>query len=59
MTGTKVLYICLFIMILFLNPFYAKSTDEYAEKTGLSCEHCHIGSSGGGDLTEAGEEYLE
>jgi predicted heme/steroid binding protein/uncharacterized membrane protein len=46
-------------MIAFVGFSYPKPTEEYAEKTGLSCERCHLDSSGGSELTEAGEEYLE
>jgi predicted heme/steroid binding protein/uncharacterized membrane protein len=48
----------LFLMI-FLFPSWGNSTEEYAEKTGKSCAHCHLDSSGGGELTKAGEDYLE
>ncbi len=45
--------------ILGLNLFtVVYATEEYAKKTGKSCEHCHLNSTGGGELTEAGEEYL-
>ena len=36
-----------------------KATEEYAEQTGKSCTHCHLDTSGGGELTKAGENYLE
>jgi predicted heme/steroid binding protein/uncharacterized membrane protein len=48
-----------FLGVLFLFPAWANSTEEYAEKTGKSCIHCHLDSSGGGELTKSGEEYLE
>jgi predicted heme/steroid binding protein len=35
------------------------STEEYAEQTGKSCTHCHLDRSGGGELTQAGETFLE
>lgn len=36
----------------------AWATEEYAEKTGKSCEYCHLDASGGGELTPAGKAYL-
>ena len=59
MTGLKAFFMCLVVAILLVFSSFAELTEEYAEKTGLSCEHCHLDSSGGGELTEAGEEYLE
>ena len=53
----KALTFVFFLMLLF--PSYGISTEEYAEKTGKSCTHCHLDSSGGGELTKSGEEYLE
>jgi hypothetical protein len=35
------------------------ATEEYADQTGKSCTHCHLDRSGGGELTQAGEKYLE
>ena len=34
------------------------ATEEYASDTNLDCKSCHISSSGGGDLTLAGQSYL-
>lgn len=48
-----------FFFVVFLFPILGKATEEYAEKTGKNCAHCHVGSSGGGELTKAGEDYLE
>ncbi len=45
--------------LMFLCPYWGISTEEYAEKTGKSCSYCHLDSSGGGELTKFGEEYLE
>jgi predicted heme/steroid binding protein len=50
---------CLFIAFLWLIPLFGKATEEYAEKTGLSCEECHLGAFGAGELTKRGEAYLE
>lgn len=38
---------------------FGNATEEYAEKTGKSCGHCHLGASGGGELTKAGENFLQ
>lgn len=59
MNGLKFILICAVAVIVFLLAPCAESTEEYAEKTGLSCERCHLDASGGGELTEAGEEYLK
>jgi predicted heme/steroid binding protein/uncharacterized membrane protein len=48
-----------FFFMIFLFSSWGNSTEEYAEKTGKSCAHCHLDSSGGGELTKAGEDYLE
>jgi predicted heme/steroid binding protein/uncharacterized membrane protein len=49
----------IFFFFMFLFPSAGNSTEEYAKKTGKSCAYCHLDSSGGGELTKAGEEYLE
>jgi len=59
MTRKKIFGFCLIVLIVFVCHSRAEATEEYAEKTGLSCGHCHLDSSGGGELTEAGEGYLE
>lgn len=48
-----------FFFMIFLPPSWGSPTEEYAEKTGKSCAHCHLHSSGGGELTKAGEDYLD
>lgn len=48
-----------FFFALFLSPAFGHSTEVYAQKTGKSCAYCHLDSSGGGELTKAGEIYLE
>ena len=45
-------------MLIITIPF-GKATEEYAKKTGKSCQHCHLGSSGGGELTRDGENFLQ
>ncbi|MGD9345772.1 MAG: CopD family protein [Candidatus Aminicenantes bacterium] len=47
-----------FVFLLFLFSIQGNSTEEYAEKTGKSCAHCHLDPSGSGELTKAGEDYL-
>jgi len=49
----------LFVAFLWVIPLFGKATEEYAEKTGLSCEECHLDASGGGELTKKGEAFLE
>lgn len=51
--------VLVFFFFMFLFPSAGNSTEEYAEKTGKSCTDCHLNSSGGGELTKAGEDYLE
>ena len=53
------LYLYPFLILLFLTVPFGNATEEYAEKTGKSCGYCHLGSSGGGELTKAGENYLQ
>jgi predicted heme/steroid binding protein/uncharacterized membrane protein len=55
----KIAWLTFVFFLLFLFPYLGLSTEEYAEKTGKSCTHCHMGSSGGSELTKQGEEYLE
>jgi len=50
---------CLFGAFLWVIPLFGKATEEFAEKTGLSCEECHLDASGGGELTKRGEAFLE
>ncbi len=40
-----------------LLPGLSLSTEEYAQKTGQSCEVCHVDPFGGGELTAAGKAY--
>jgi predicted heme/steroid binding protein len=42
-------------ILLLPNMNYA--TEEYAQKTGQSCEVCHVDPFGGGELTAAGKDY--
>jgi hypothetical protein len=45
--------------LLFLIAPYRNATEEYAEKTGKSCEYCHLDSSGRGKLTKAGQDFFQ
>ena len=40
-----------------LLPCLSLCTEEYAQKTGQSCEVCHVDPFGGGELTAAGKAY--
>lgn len=51
--------VLVFFFFMFLFPSTGNSTEEYAKRTGKSCASCHLDSSGGGELTKAGEDYLE
>lgn len=51
--------LCLLFIFLYLSVPFGNATEEYGEKTGKSCKHCHLDSSGGGELTKAGENFLE
>jgi len=45
-----------FAAVLLL-PGLSPATEEYAQKTGQSCEVCHVDPFGGGELTAAGKSY--
>lgn len=47
------------ILLLLLFSSFVNATEEMAEKTGKSCAFCHLDPSGGGELTEAGKDYLK
>lgn len=50
----------LFILILTalsLMVTTAAATEEFAGQTGQDCQYCHVNSSGGGELTEAGQGF--
>lgn len=59
MMKNKIGWFTFVIFLMFLFPSSGISTEEYAEKTGKSCTHCHLDSSGGTELTKPGKEYLE
>jgi predicted heme/steroid binding protein/uncharacterized membrane protein len=48
-----------FLILSIFTPSSAGATPEYARQTGLECRHCHMDALGGGQLTEAGNRYLE
>jgi len=47
------------ILLILLLSCLGNATEEMAEKTGKSCAFCHLDPSGGGELTEAGKDYLK
>lgn len=51
--------LCTAIILLLLFFSYGYATEEMAEKTGKSCAFCHLDPGGGGELTEAGKDYLK
>ncbi len=55
----KLLHVIAGILLLFLASIPGSATEEMAEKTGKNCSCCHLDSSGGGELTKAGKEYLK
>ena len=53
-------FIWTFLLItsaLFVSTGQARATEDYARKTGLDCSFCHVNQQGGGELTQAGQEY--
>jgi predicted heme/steroid binding protein/uncharacterized membrane protein len=48
-----------FLVLSTSAPLTAGATPEYARQTGLECRHCHVDALGGGQLTEAGNRFLE
>ena len=55
----KYFRLCTVIILLLLFSSFVNATEEMAEKTGKSCAFCHLDSGGGGELTEAGKDYLK
>ncbi len=55
----KCFRLCTVIILLLLFSSLGSATEEIAEKTGKSCVFCHLDPSGGGELTEAGKDYLK
>ncbi|KJR40743.1 cytochrome b5 [Candidatus Magnetoovum chiemensis] len=53
-------YILPFIVIVILClSVKANATVEYASKTGKECAYCHVEPTGGGILTDSGQEYFK
>lgn len=46
-------------LLLALAVLPAAATEQMALETGRACGHCHLDPAGGGELTAAGEAYLE
>jgi predicted heme/steroid binding protein/uncharacterized membrane protein len=42
-----------------LTPSLSLATTEYARQTGFDCKVCHVDVIGGGQLTKAGEQFVE
>lgn len=55
----RLFWLCSIAILLYLIAPYGNATEEYAEKTGKSCEYCHLDSSGGAELTKAGKDFLQ
>jgi predicted heme/steroid binding protein/uncharacterized membrane protein len=55
----KCFRLCTVIILLLIFSSLGSATEEMAEKTGKSCAFCHLDPSGGGELTEAGNNYLK
>lgn len=55
----KLSLVCAVAILLFTIVPCGNATEEFAEKTGKSCEYCHLDSSGGGELTKVGKEFLK
>ncbi len=49
--------VLLALVLLALSPWPARSTDEYARRTGRPCAHCHEDPAGGGLLTARGTAF--
>ncbi|MBI4837636.1 MAG: CopD family protein [Nitrospirae bacterium] len=45
--------------VLFFLASNSFATEEYAGQTGRRCSECHIDAAGGGELTKAGEDFLD
>ena len=51
----KILYsLLLFCFLSAWQPALCRATEEYATKTGQSCDACHVDPAGGGELTAQG-----
>ncbi len=51
--------ILLYMLSLIIIPSISMATTEYARQTGMSCSHCHVDETGGGELTSEGKRFLE
>ncbi|ORJ56065.1 cytochrome B5 [Geothermobacter hydrogeniphilus] len=49
----------LFLLLLLLSVGLAGATEKFARKTGHDCNYCHLNPAGGGELTAAGEAFIE
>jgi predicted heme/steroid binding protein len=51
--------VCAATILILSITAYGNATEEFAEKTEKSCESCHLDSSGGGELTKTGKDFLQ
>jgi predicted heme/steroid binding protein len=54
----KVLQVGLAVSVSLWLAAICHATEEYANDTNLDCASCHLASSGGGELTPAGESFM-
>jgi len=59
MIRTKRFLFILFGILVALGalPYASRATEEFAAATNRDCGYCHLSSSGGGELSEAGRAY--
>jgi predicted heme/steroid binding protein len=55
MTRTQAVLFVVLTMLLISFP--ARATEEYSQRTGKSCDACHVDPAGGSDLTDAGKVF--
>jgi len=55
----KLVSVIMLLLLLCLAGRAAMATEQIALETGHDCGYCHLDSSGGGELTVAGNDYLE
>jgi len=55
----KFSWVCIATILSLSIAIHGNATEEFAEKTAKSCEFCHLNSSGGGELTKTGKDFLQ
>jgi predicted heme/steroid binding protein/uncharacterized membrane protein len=48
-----------YLLLVLLYPALSFATPEYARQTGLECKNCHVQTTGGHALTQAGKRFFE